>query len=79
MFKLEDKYKLTANFIKKTVDIAKKELDAKSPYSFLYKTNKIGRKTNSVTLYPMCMPKNRDSVLEKKDLAKKIPLGWDLE
>ena len=34
MFKVENKYKLTANFINKVIAPAKRELDEKSPYSF---------------------------------------------
>jgi len=79
MFRVEGKYKLTANFIRKVVDVAKRELDEKSPYSFEYKTNKLGRKIISVTLYPVYMAKNRDPLLERKDLGKHVSLGWDLD
>lgn len=79
MFKLEDKYKLTADFIRNTVDIAKKELDLKSPYSFEYSTNKRGRKIQSITFYPVYKPENRDPVLESKQLQKKVSLSWDLD
>lgn len=79
MFKLEDKYKLTSDFIRNTVDIAKKELDIKSPYSFEYSTNKRGRKIHSITFYPVYKPENRDPVLENKQLQKKVSLSWDLD
>jgi len=79
MFKVEGKYKLTANFIRKVVDVAKRELDEKSPYSFEYKTNKLGRKIISVTLYPVYMAKNRDPLLERKELGKQVSPGWDLD
>jgi hypothetical protein len=79
MFNLESKYKLTADFIRNTVDVAKKELDLKSPYSFEYKTLKKGRKIHSVTFYPVYNPENRDPSLEKKSLQKKVSLNWDLD
>lgn len=79
MFKLESKYKLTADFIRNTVDVAKKELDLKSPYSFEYKANKRGRKIHSITFYPVYNPENRDSSLEKKSLQKRVSLNWDLD
>jgi len=72
IFKVEHKYKLTSDFIRTTIDIAKNELDTKSPYSFKYKKNKIGRKINSLTLYPIYIPKNRDPKLEEKDLEKNL-------
>lgn len=79
MFKLEDKYKLTADFIRNTIDVAKKELDLKSPYSFEYKSNKKGKKIYSVTFYPVYRPENRDPELEQKALQKKVSLSWDLD
>lgn len=79
MFNLENKYKLTADFIRSTVDVAKKELDTKSPYSFEYKPHKRGRKIHSLTFYPVYNPENRDSSLEKKSLQKRVSLNWDLD
>lgn len=79
MFNLENKYKLTVDFIRSTVDVAKKELDTKSPYSFEYKRNKRGRKIHSLTFYPVYNPENRDSSLEKKSLQKRVSLNWDLD
>jgi hypothetical protein len=79
MFNLENKYKLTADFIRSTVDVAKKELNLKSPYSFEYKANKRGRKIHSITFYPVYNPENRDSSLEKKSLQKRVSLNWDLD
>jgi len=79
MFKVEDKYKLTVNFIRKTIDVAKKELDEKSPYSFEYRTNKIGKKIHSVTLHPIYIPKNRDDEIEEMSLRKQVDLRWDLD
>jgi len=79
MFKVEDKYKLTANFINKVIEPAKKELDEKSPYSFEYKSVKLGRKITSIKFYPVYQPKNRDAKIEAKRLQKSTSLKWDLD
>ncbi len=79
MFKLENKYKLTADFIKNTIDVAKKELDIKSPYSFEYSANKKGKKICSITFYPVYKAENRDPSLENRDLQKRVSLSWDLD
>lgn len=78
MFKLENKYSLTAMFIKKVIDVAKKELDKKSPYSFEYKKNKQGKKFHSITFYPTYKPEYKDLILERRKLQKQISLRWDL-
>lgn len=78
MFRLEDKYKDTNRFISKVIEVPKKELDEKSPYSFDYKINKKGRKFHSITFYPIEIPKNKDIELEAHNLQKKISLGWIL-
>lgn len=75
---LKDKYKQTYDFFKRTIDPAKKELDKSSPISFTYKTNKIGKKVISITLFPTKTGKV-DEALEKKKLVKKISLGWELK
>jgi plasmid replication initiation protein len=79
MFKLEDKYKNNGDFIKRTIDKSKEELDEKSPYSFEYKKNTLGKQVVSITFYPVYNAKNRDPDLEKRDLQKKASLSWDLD
>lgn len=78
MFMLEDKYSLVAMFIKKVVDVAKKELDEKSPYSFDYKINKQGKKFHSITFYPVHQPQHMDENIERQKLNNQLSLGWDL-
>lgn len=78
MFCVTDKYKLTADFIRKVIEPAKKELDEKSPYSFEWSANKEGRKITSLNFYPVFKPEHRDSDLERKDLQKQISPSWDL-
>jgi len=78
MFSLSNKYKLTSNFFRRVIDIAKTELDLKSPYTFDYEPQKKGRAFHSIIFYPKYQPQFRDSELEKKDLQKQVSLSWDL-
>lgn len=78
MFKLENKYKLTADFTRYVLDKAKKELDAKSPYTFTYSVIKEGRKYSSIRFFPVYQPQHRDDKLERIDLQKRVALSWDL-
>lgn len=79
MFNVEGKYKLNADFIRKVILPAKKELDAKSPYSFEYKTQKTGRKITSIKFFPVYQPKNRDMSIEARKQTKSTSLRWDLD
>jgi plasmid replication initiation protein len=79
MFKLEDKYKLNADFIRRVIEPAKKELDAKSPYSFDYVPIKKGKTIDSIRFIPIYQPQNRDPKLERKELEKTVSLGHDIE
>jgi len=76
---LLDKYKDTNDFLKRTIDKAKKELDKTSPISFTYKKNKRGNKITSITLFPKKISGNIDEELEKKKVMKKVSLSWDLK
>lgn len=64
MWELEDKYPDTYDFIKRTIEPAKKELDEKAPWSFTYKKNtaasapenkgRVGKKSvTSITFIPV--------------------------
>ena len=55
-FKLEDKYPMTKDFIKRVVDSAKSELDEKSPVTFDYKPVKNGRKFTQIIFFPVRQP-----------------------
>jgi|SRR5690554_140295 len=76
--KLEDKYTQNRDFIKYTVDVAKKELDAKSPYTFDYEVIKKGRKMHKIRFYPKYQPEHRDEEVEARKLQGKTSLHWDL-
>lgn len=78
MFSIADKYKRVNDFIRFVLDVAKKELDEKSPYSFDYEPQKQGKAYYSIIFFPKYNPKNRDAELEKKNLQKQIALSWDL-
>lgn len=78
MFQIADKYDRVNDFKKKVLDIAKRELDKCSPYTFTYEMNKTGRKFTSVTFYPKYQPRFRDDSLEKHELQKQVSLSWDL-
>jgi len=79
MFGLEKKYKLTADFIKRVIDTAQKELNEKSPYSFEYKPLKTGRKITRINFYPVVIRENADAELERKEIKKRLTPGWLLE
>ena len=78
MFKIQYKYKLTADFLRYVIEPAKKELDAKSPYSFEYKINKSGRKYHSITFIPKFQPQNQDEDLEHNRLQQQLSSRWTL-
>jgi len=71
MFGVEKKYKLTADFIKRVIDSAKKELDEKSPYSFEYSSLKTGRQITSLKLFPVHIRKNEDPEVFHKEMMKR--------
>lgn len=78
MFMLENKYKDTNRFVSKVIDVAKKELDEKSPYTFDYKINKQGKKFHSIKFYPKYQPQHSDENIESKNLQKQVSVHWDL-
>ena len=52
-FQLEDKYKLTKDFIRRVIQSAKNELDKKSPITFNYMPLKEGKKFTRITFFPI--------------------------
>ncbi len=79
MFKLEDKYKLTADFVRRVVEPAQKEMAEKAPFSFTFTPVKHGKKVVSITFYPYMIPDNMDQDLERKRLEKELSLRWSLD
>lgn len=76
MFKVSDKYKLTANFINKVIVPAKKELDKSSPYTFSYDQIKTGRKITGIRFIPIYQPQFEDDEIKKQRLNKQISNRW---
>ncbi len=72
MFKLQDKYKQTRDFLKRVVDVAKRELDEKSPYSFKYKINRKGRRIESLTIIPI---KQDEGKMSQEELQELYPIS----
>lgn len=79
MFGIADKYSLVGNFINKVVEVAKKELDKKSPFSFEYKPIKKGRKITGLTLFPIQQKEFRDKGIEQQKLQAKTSIRFDLD
>lgn len=76
IFKIDDKYKLTADFIKRIIEPAKKELDRCSPYTFHYEPIKTGRKITSIHFIPIYQPQFEDEEIKKQRLNKKMSNRW---
>lgn len=79
MFGITGKYKLTADFLRYVVEPAKKELDEKSPYTFIYKPLKTGRKITSLQFIPIYQAEKENQVLKGKQLGKKMSTRFYLE
>lgn len=75
MFRVEDKYKENYDFIRKCVKVAKKELDALSPYSFEFEELKTGREITALKFHPVKIVTNRDEDLETRTLKQRIGLS----
>jgi hypothetical protein len=78
-FCLKDKYLQINDFVKRVIVPAKKELDAKSPYTFTYKPyGSVGKKIDGWTFYPVYQPQFRDPNLERIKLQRQVNISWDL-
>ena len=76
MFQIENKYKLTADFLRYVIEPAKKELDKCSPYTFHYETIKTGRKITGIRFIPIYQPQFEDDEIKKQRLNKQISNRW---
>lgn len=78
-FGLQDKYTdRPADFIKRVIAPAKKELDLKSEYSFNYSTHKEGRQIKNIKFVPYYIESNKNPELYEKELKKRTSLRFDL-
>lgn len=71
-FCLQGKYKLTTDFKRKVIDIAKKELDEHSPYSFIAKEERAGKKVIGWTLFPVFYEDRENPELQKQAQMAKV-------
>ena len=78
-FGLQDKYDRVNDFRRKVLDVAKKELDEYSPYSFVAKEEKAGRKVIGWTLYPVFFEDREDPALQEQARMAKVTARLQLE
>lgn len=71
-FKLKDKYSKANDFKRWVLDIAKKELDESSPYSFNYIEIKEGRKVVAFKFFPTFHPDKQDPDLYEREKRSKL-------
>ncbi|MEK6495477.1 replication initiation protein [Myroides odoratimimus] len=79
IFCITNKYKLTADFLRYVVEPAKKELNEKSPYTFIYKPLKTGRKITSLQFIPIYQANKENQGLKAKKLGKQMSTRFYLE
>lgn len=78
-FGLQGKYKLTTDFKRKVLDVAKKELDEYSPYSFVAKEEKPGKKVIGWTLFPVFFEDREDPALQEQARMAKVTARLQLD
>ena len=71
-FCLQGKYERVNDFKRYVIDVAKKELDEHSPYSFVAKEEKEGRKVIGWTLFPVFYENREDSALQEQARMAKV-------
>ena len=71
-FGVKDKYKLVGHFKTRVLDVAKKELDESSPYSFNYIEIKEGRKVVGFKFFPTFHPDKQDPELYEREKRSKL-------
>lgn len=72
MLCVNDKYKLVGDFKRWVLDVAKKELDESSPYSFNYIEVKEGRKVVGFKFFPTFHPNKQDPNLFQIEMRSKL-------
>ncbi len=78
-FCLQGKYERVNDFKRYVIDVAKKELDEHSPYSFVKKKKKEGRKVIGWTLFPVFYENREDSALQEQARMAKVTARLQLE
>lgn len=78
MFSLEKKLKKIDRLESVVFEVAQKELDENSPYSFTWEREEVasrgrnGKKVVGYTFYPKYIQKNKDKELQRKELQAKV-------
>lgn len=75
MLCVNDKYKLVGHFKTRVLDVAKKELDESSPYSFNYIEVKEGRKVVGFKFFPTFHPDKQDPNLFQVEMRSKLSVS----
>jgi len=78
MFDLEDKYADLHNFDVKVMDMAKRELDSKSPYTFTYRREKDLKGFWCYRIFPIYQPKYNRFDTERRSLNRRVGLMFCL-
>ena len=76
ILKIEGKYKLTSDFIRRIIEPTKKELDNCSPYTFNFETIKEGKKITGIRFIPIYQPQFEDEEIKKQRLNKEMSNRW---
>lgn len=71
-FCLQNKYKMVNDFKRYVINAAKQELDESSPYSFVAKEEKAGKKIIGWTLFPVFYEDREDPALQEQARMAKI-------
>ena len=72
MFKVEDKYKRNADFVRRVIDGAQTELNEKSPISFKYKLIKQGRAFHKIQFNVIHQPQLQNEDVEMNKLKRRV-------
>ena len=78
-FCLQGKYERVNDFKRYVIDAAKKELDESSPYSFVAKEEKEGKKVIGWTLFPVFFEDREDPALQEQARMAKVTARLQLE
>lgn len=78
-FYLQGKYEKVNDFRRKVIDVAKKELDESSPYSFVAKEEKAGKKIIGWTFFPVFYENREDPALQEQVRMAKVTARLQLE
>ena len=77
-FRLEDKYPMTKDFIRRVVEAARLELNEKSPVTFTYKPLKDGRKFTQILFFPVKQPRLESPQAFFQKTVRKYGIGSSL-